>query len=115
MNFLGMGAMEIALILIVAFVFLGPERLIDAARFLGNAVKEGRRLASEMPRIVVEDDEIKMVNAATDRKTSPNSPNWRTRDRERERTADDPDGPVAFSRQSEPTPEQPPEEPKETS
>ena len=112
MNFLGMGAMEIGLILIVAFVFLGPERLIDAARFLGNAVKEGRRLASEMPRIVVEDDEIKMVNASTDRKTSPTSPNWRTR--ERDQTADEPDGPVAFSRPSEPRPEQPSDETRET-
>ena len=114
MNFLGMGAMEIALILIVAFVFLGPERLIDAARFLGNAVKEGRRLASEMPRIVVEDDEIKMVNESTDRKNSPISPDWRTRDREREQPADDPDGPVSFSRQSQPTSERQSEEPRET-
>ena len=54
LNVLGIGSLEILLILIVAFVFLGPERLIDVARFLGNAVKEGRKLASEMPRIIVE-------------------------------------------------------------
>ena len=112
MNFLGIGSLEILLILIVAFVFLGPERLIDAARFLGNAVKEGRRLASELPRIVVEDDEIKMVNAVRDVKTSCASPIRRTQ--EPEQSADDADGPVAFLRQSEPRPDQTSDEPGET-
>ena len=74
MNVLGIGSLEILLILIVAFVFLGPERLIDVARFLGNAVKEGRKLASEMPRIVVEDDEIKVVDTRRDGKPSTASP-----------------------------------------
>ena len=112
MNVLGIGSLEILLILVVAFVFLGPERLIDVARFLGNAVKEGRKLASEMPRIVVEDDEIKVVDTRRDGKPSPASPRRRTR--EPEQSADDADGPVAFSRQSEPQPEQPPDEPGET-
>ncbi len=109
MNFLGMGAMEIVLILLVAFVFLGPERLINVARFLGNAVKEGRKLASEMPRIVLEDDEIKMVNAAGDGRKSPASPSRRTQESEQPKENDE-DGPVAFSRQGEPQSEQPPGE-----
>ena len=112
MNFLGIGSLEILLILIIAFVFLGPERLIDAARFLGNAVKEGRRLASELPRIVVEDDEIKMVNAVRDGKTSSASPLRRTREAEQS-AENDADGPVAFSRQSEPRPDQTSDEPGE--
>ena len=36
MSFLGMGTMEIFIILLVAFIFLGPERMVDAARTLGK-------------------------------------------------------------------------------
>ena len=32
MNILGMGPLEILLIALVAFIFLGPERMSDAAR-----------------------------------------------------------------------------------
>ena len=108
MNVLGIGSLEILLILVVAFVFLGPERLIDVARFLGNAVKEGRKLASEMPRIIVEDDEIKVVDTRPDRKPSTASPLQKTR--EPDQAESDSDGPVAFSRRSEPRPEQPSDE-----
>ena len=62
MGFFGMGPMEILLVLLIAFVFLGPERMVDAARLLGKAVREGRRLASELPQVVIEDDDIKIVN-----------------------------------------------------
>ena len=113
MNFLGIGTLEILLILIVAFVFLGPDRLIDAARFLGNAVKEGKKLASELPRVVVEDDDIKMINTARDGKTSSASLFGRTQEPE-EAEEDDADGPVAFSRQTEARQEQPPDERGET-
>ena len=62
--------------------------------------------------IVVEDDEIKMVNAVRDVKTSSASPIRRTQ--EPEQSADDADGPVAFLRQSEPRPDQTSDEPGET-
>ena len=62
MGFFGMGPMEILLVLVIAFVFLGPERMVDAARLLGKAVREGRRLASELPQVVIEDDDIRIVN-----------------------------------------------------
>ena len=61
MSFLGMGVLEILVILLVAFIFLGPERMMDAARFLARAVREGRNLASSIPRVVVEDDDVKIV------------------------------------------------------
>lgn len=63
MSFLGMGPLEIVIILLIAFIVLGPERMMEAARYLGRLVGEGRKLASEMPRVVVEDDDIKVVNA----------------------------------------------------
>jgi Sec-independent protein translocase protein TatA len=62
MGFFGMGPMEILLILVIGFVFLGPERMVDAARLLGKAVREGRRLAAELPQVVIEDDDIRIVN-----------------------------------------------------
>ena len=63
MSILGMGPLEILVVALIAFIVLGPDRMVDAARFLGRMVGEGRRLASEMPRVVVEDDDIKVVNA----------------------------------------------------
>ena len=63
MSILGMGPLEILVILVIAFIILGPDRMVEAARFLGRMVGEGRRLASDMPRVVVEDDDIKVVNA----------------------------------------------------
>ena len=46
MSFLGMGTMEILIILLVAFIFLGPERMADAARTLGKWTGELRRMGS---------------------------------------------------------------------
>lgn len=43
MTFLGMGPFEIIIILLVAFIFLGPERMADAARTLGKWTSEFRR------------------------------------------------------------------------
>ncbi len=100
MSFLGMGPLEIVIILLIAFIVLGPERMMDAARFLGRMVGEGRKLASEMPRVVVEDDDIKVVNAGetismtrgVDRKPAETvSDDSRTEDKV------EADGPVAFT------------------
>lgn len=49
MNILGMGTLEILVILLVAFIFLGPERMVDAARFLGKVVRDTRRMTTELP------------------------------------------------------------------
>lgn len=46
MSFLGMGTMEILIILLVAFIFLGPERMAEAARTLGKWTGELRRMGS---------------------------------------------------------------------
>ena len=49
MNLIGMGPMEVLLVLLVAFIFLGPDRMVDAARLLGKAAREVRRLTAELP------------------------------------------------------------------
>ena len=45
MTFLGMGPLEVMIILVVAFIVLGPQRMMDAARLLGKATREVRRMS----------------------------------------------------------------------
>ena len=57
MSILGMGTIEILLILLVAFIVLGPERMVDAARLLGRAARETRRLTEGLPELTLDDDQ----------------------------------------------------------
>ncbi len=58
MNFLGMGTLEILIVLLIAFVILGPERMIDVARVMGKLVRDARRMIGELPRIDLEEADI---------------------------------------------------------
>ena len=55
MTVLGMGYLEILIVLLVAFIFLGPERMVDAARLLGKAVREVRNIAADLPNLDLEE------------------------------------------------------------
>ena len=59
MSFLGMGPFEIIIVLLVAFIFLGPERMAEAARTLGKWTGEIRRMGAgaraEMDDLISED------------------------------------------------------------
>ena len=57
MNFLGAGPMEVAIILLVAFIFLGPERMVTAARFIGKAVAELRRMTAGLQEAIIDADQ----------------------------------------------------------
>ena len=98
-----MGPLEIILILLIAFIVLGPERMLDAARLVGKMVAEGRRLASEMPRVVMDDDDIKIVSGdqsvSMTREDEPRRTPSKTAptDDESSEPAPEDDGPVAFS------------------
>ena len=59
MSFLGMGTLEILVIALIAFIFLGPERLVNVARMLGKLTGEIRRMTRELPDLLVDDAEIK--------------------------------------------------------
>lgn len=48
MNIMGMGLMELAVVLLVAFLVLGPGRSIDMARRSGKVLGELRRTFSEV-------------------------------------------------------------------
>ena len=104
MNFLGMGTMEILVVLLVAFIFLGPERMVDAARFLGKLVGEARRMSAEFRDIVLEEEEMDQRAASTTRRSGPEA---RLGDSmgdsaphspasESEEASEGEDGPVAF-------------------
>lgn len=46
----GMGWMEILFILVIAMVFLGPDKVVDAGRILGRMLGEIRRSTEEVTR-----------------------------------------------------------------
>ncbi|MCH7801344.1 MAG: twin-arginine translocase TatA/TatE family subunit [Chloroflexi bacterium] len=120
MNLLGMGSLEILLILALAFIFLGPDRMIDAARMLGKLVREGRKLAAELPQVVLEDDDIKIINK-NDGVPRPNRNPSKTKPYQMSQDGDNDgqgvsDGPIAHqpTRPSPPAPSEPTDEPPAT-
>lgn len=90
MSFLGMGPFEIIIILLVAFIFLGPERMADAARTLGKWTSELRRatagVRAEMDDLITDDPtqpaqptttrptQTRPANADARAETHPNAP-----------------------------------------
>ncbi len=52
---MGMGTMEILVILLVSFILLGPQKMLEASRMLGKAIGQMRRIVEEIPRVDLED------------------------------------------------------------
>ena len=48
MNFLGMGGMEILVVILIAFVLVGPERMIDMGKKAGKLIRELRRMSDDI-------------------------------------------------------------------
>src|SRR5205085_11597319 len=48
MNFFGMGPLELLVVLVLALVFLGPEKLPEMAAQLGKVVRDLRRISNEL-------------------------------------------------------------------
>ena len=98
MTFLGMGYVEIFVVLLIAFVFLGPEKMVDSAKKLAKVVKEVRKMASELPSVSDLDLDINLDDTRPGGKPSgdggvaerPKS----EFEKDREPSAED--GPVAF-------------------
>ena len=57
MNILGMGTFEVLVILLVAFIFLGPQKMVDAARTLGKASRELRKMGESLPELVLDEEQ----------------------------------------------------------
>ena len=47
-NFFGIGTLELLVILVVAFIALGPAKTIDLARTIGRMTREARRTFNEI-------------------------------------------------------------------
>ena len=62
---LGMGSMEILVILLISFLLLGPQKMISGARILGDLISEAKRFAEKIPHIDVD-------NSATTRNNNIN-------------------------------------------
>ena len=62
MNFMGMGIPEVGVILLVAFLVLGPGRSIDMARNAGKLLGDLRRSFNDVTRAVtIEADQLGTV------------------------------------------------------
>ena len=62
-----MGPLEILVIGLIAFVLLGPQKMIDAARLMGKATKEVRRMTDELPKIVLDEEQGRPGQASSSR------------------------------------------------
>jgi Sec-independent protein translocase protein TatA len=60
-NFLGMGSIEIVVVLLVAFIVLGPKRMTEAARMLGKATREVRRMAESLPEMMLDEEDTSQI------------------------------------------------------
>ena len=58
MTFVGMGPLEILVVLLVGFIVLGPDRMLTAARTLGKVTGELRRLADGLPEISLDEEPV---------------------------------------------------------
>lgn len=96
MNILGMGTLEILVILLVAFVVMGPDKMVDAGRLLGRAAREARRLSEGLPDLILNEVDVDRTEKQPGRRDpGPSSFSPDTAADARESVADG-DGPVAF-------------------
>ena len=68
MNFMGVGNLELLVILVLALLILGPRRLILLARTFGNLIGNIREITGNLPRYAEEllegeDESIKQSTA----------------------------------------------------
>lgn len=94
MSFLGMGTLEILVVLLLAFILLGPNRMVDAARWMGTALKEVRRLTENLPEIALDEQPFDLFGRAA--KSRDNSSAGSSTNDAENGSPDDSGGPVAF-------------------
>jgi Sec-independent protein translocase protein TatA len=72
LNFLGMGALEILVIFVIAFLALGPAKTIETARTAGKVLRDLRRTYSEvMSAVSLDDDEKRPAPGSRPRASTP--------------------------------------------
>ena len=104
MNFLGMGTMEVFVVLLVAFIFLGPAKMIDTGKSLGRAIRQLRRMSADLSESWLDEEDFSLEERPkVHRKGGRGAPS-NTGDAPRqssENGAAESGGPVAFKPSSE--------------
>ena len=72
MNILGMGSFELLIVLLVAFIFLGPSKMIETAKNIGKLLKNAKDMARDMQEIIIDEENS---NSKDDQLDTPNSKN----------------------------------------
>ena len=62
MDIFGIGPMEGVMILVVALLFMGPDRMVDLARRIMGAVNEFRRTVSDVSKVMEKEISLKETN-----------------------------------------------------
>ncbi|NQW23377.1 MAG: twin-arginine translocase TatA/TatE family subunit [SAR202 cluster bacterium] len=107
MNFMGMGVPEIGVIMLVAFLVLGPSRSIDMARSAGKLLGDLRRTMDDVTKAVsVEAEQLgttptRRQEASVDTASSDTAPGVPMRPETPPEDADEPDEPVDTAASSE--------------
>ncbi len=55
MNFLGIGGLELLVIAVLAYFLLGPKKMADAGKLLGNALRELRRQRDDFTSMLMQE------------------------------------------------------------
>ena len=85
MDFLGIGSLEVLAILLVAFLVLGPSRMAEVARSLGNFIRDVRRTTGEIPAMLaMEEEEAANRSSEEQRGLSTPQPGATTTERRRD-------------------------------
>ncbi len=99
MNFLGMGTMEVLVVLLVAFIFLGPARMIDTGKSLGRAIRQLRRMSADLSESWLDEEDFSLTERPKVHRQggrgAPSEPSQSQPSTAGEDAAE-PDGPVAF-------------------
>jgi Sec-independent protein translocase protein TatA len=94
MNIMGVGGLELLVILVVAMLVLGPARLASTARVLGRLTRELRRGAEDLPRLLEElAGEEQSPSDDEEESSEPSGSQPRRRRRPRQTRDQDSDGP----------------------
>lgn len=101
-----LGGMELLVILLVALIVLGPTKLPEAARQVGKAVNELRRLSSGFQRELRDAMEVPLEADARARgdKLAAEKPEEKAQGKPEEKAEDEPAGPVTAEADAGPTP-----------
>lgn len=71
MDFLGIGPVELLVVALIAFLFLGPAKMMEAARSAGKLARDIRRTTSELPSLLSLDEPTVQPPAGKAKDTAP--------------------------------------------